>query len=253
MNAAAAFRDPRVARLDQLARKDAQLVLCQEALRRGALTASELASGVPPRQPVRVSVRSPLWATTLATVYFTSEQPASEWAHDLLARLPHVPIPRPRASARAWQLQITAAKVTRSGVTGGPVLAILDATRPNQPATVAATANGAAAADGAAPGSIEQLASTISAALATIEPDWVIAKVARLRCPSSGNVFIELEGRDATIHAVIFASALGRVGRLPEQGQLVAAHIARVSLYRRQGRLSLVLDRLGPPDRVHGG
>jgi len=251
MTTAAVFRDPRVARLDQLARKDAQLVLCQEALRRGGLTASELTAGPPTQHPVRVSVRSPLWATTLATVYFTSERPASEWARDLLARLPHVARPQARAGARTWQLRITAAKVTRTGVAGGQVLAVLEPTAPTRPG--ASAVNGGAGAQLAETTSVKVLTSTISAALATIEPSWVIATVARVRVPATGNVFIELEGEEGSLDAVVFASARGRVGELPEEGQLVAVHIARVSLYRRQGRVSLVLDGLAAPERLLEG
>lgn len=257
------YRDRRVGFLDQLTLKDAQLVVCQEALRRGALTSSELASRSGPTEAIRVSVRSPLWATPLATVYFPSENDAVDWARDLLARLPRIDHPKDGARAAVWSLQITAAKVIRANpaarvsrarVTGGPVLAVLE---PDNAAQLRAAANGAPASrcDDRVPDGdpVDELAAAIAAALRHVEPRWVTATVARVTRAHSGHVFLSLEGARTTIDAVVFAGAAGKVGPIPEKGDMVAAHLARVSLYQPRGQLSLVIDSLGPPESARGG
>jgi hypothetical protein len=130
------FRDPRVGLLNRLALNDARLIVHQEALRRGALTSTELASRSGPTEIVRVTICSPLWAAPVASVYFRGEDDAREWAADVLARLPRLDRAAPSASSRAWRLEVTAANVTRASTTaslsrwravGGPVLAILEA------------------------------------------------------------------------------------------------------------------------------
>jgi hypothetical protein len=248
----AVFQDRRVPRLHTMSLKDAQLVVCQEALRRGALTSSELAARAGPTRAVRVSIRSPLWVTPLATIYFPAEHAAGEWARDLLARLPHVEHPKPGARADTWRVQISSAKITRSGVAGGPVLAVLEPTLPAPGAAVCAEPPGCRADDDrrsrivdAQP--LEQLAQTIASALAPIGSCWVVANVARVSRPSSGNVFLTLAADQTEVDAVVFAGARAKVGPVPKQGQLIAAHVARVSLYQARGRLSLVIDRLEPP------
>jgi hypothetical protein len=269
MTAMTVFRDRRVGYLHRLSLKDAQLVVCQEALRRGALTSTELASRSGPARAVRVSVRSPLWATPLGTVYFRSESDATEWARDLLARLPRIEHPKAGARSAVWHLQISAAKVNRSHptarlsparVVGGPVLAVLE---PDYgPQLRAASSNGAVPAGGAAEegeerlldgDGLEELAKAIAAAVAPIAPRWVTATVARVTRARSGNVFLALEGEHTTIDAVVFAGAGAKVGPIPDRGDVIAAHVARVSLYQARGQLSLVVDRLSRPRRGRGG
>jgi hypothetical protein len=101
MTMAATFCDRRVRFLHPLRLKDAQLVITQKALRHGAVTASELTGrrGAPIRA-VRASVRSPLWSTTLATVYFTAEREACRWAEDLVTRLPRIEHPQLGAQSK---------------------------------------------------------------------------------------------------------------------------------------------------------
>ena len=93
---------------------------------------------------------------------------------------------------------------------------------------------------------MEELAKAIAAAVAPIAPRWVTATVARVTRARSGNVFLALEGEHTTIDAVVFAGA--KVGPIPERGDVIAAHVARVSLYQARGQMSLVIDRLGLPD-----
>jgi hypothetical protein len=253
MSATAVFRDPRVGTLDELSLKDAQLVISQEALRRGALTSSELAARSGPVQAVRVSVRSPLWATTVATVYFPTEGDASEWAHDLLSRLPRIEHPKPGARAQAWHLQLSAARVLGTHVVGGAVLGVLE---PDYGRRLRASlANGAHAASppaassshDTAPGeALADLAKVIAKALKPVEPRWITATITRVSKARSGNVFLALEGREATFDAVVFAAAVGKLGPMPQQGESISAHVARVSLYQPRGQLSLVIDGFDP-------
>lgn len=257
MTATAVFRDHRVASIDRLRLKDAQLVVSQEALRRGALGSGELAASSAPVDAVRVSVRSPLWATTLATVYFRTESDASEWAHDLLSRLPRIEQPRSGARAQVWHLQLSAAKILGAHVVGGAVLAVLE---PDYgPQMRAALANRPHAADppsvgqpdrGPAAGEpLSDLGGAISKALKTVEPTWITATVARVTRARSRNVFLGLEGSQATFDAVVFAATVPKVEPLPQQGETVSAHVARVSLYQPRGQLSLVVDGFRDPER----
>ena len=254
MTTTAVFTDRRVATLDRLSLKDAQLVVSQEALRRGALTSSELAARSGPVEAVRVSLRSPLWATTVATVYFRTESAASEWAHDLLSRLPRVEHPRPGARAQVWRLQLSAARILGTHVVGGAVLAVLE---PDYGAEVrAALANGASTARRPAAGkgdgdrdpgeALEELAGAIANALKTLQGRWITASVARVSTARSGNVFLALEGREATFDAVVFAATVRKLGPMPQQGESISAHVARVSLYQQRGQLSLVIDGFDP-------
>jgi hypothetical protein len=129
------FRDRRVGILDQLGPKDAQLVVCREALRRGALTSTELASRSGPAEVVRVSLGSVLWPAPVAAVYFHTAGEAHEWAQDLLDRLPRIDDRRSSARSPVWRLEMCAANVIRESaaaslarwrVVGGPVLAVLE-------------------------------------------------------------------------------------------------------------------------------
>ena len=260
MSTTATFRDRRVATLDRLSLKDARLVISQEALRRGALTSSALAARSGPVEAVRVSLRSPLWASTVAIVYFPTESEASDWAHDLLSRLPRVEHPRPGARAQVWRLQLSAARILGTHVVGGAVLAVLE---PDYGAQVrAAPANGASAARRPAAGNadrdrgpgeaLEELAGAIAKALKTLQGRWITASVARVSTARSGNVFLALEGREATFDAVVFAAMVGKLGPMPQQGESISVHVARVSLYQQRGQLSLVIDELGARNRGHG-
>lgn len=107
-----AFRDARVAHLGQLGRQEAHAILSREALRRGALTSSELASRSGPTRTARVTIVSRLWAEPLATVYFAAEHAARAWANDLVSRLPD--LDRPVARGPLWRLEVTVANVIRS-------------------------------------------------------------------------------------------------------------------------------------------
>jgi hypothetical protein len=257
MNTTAVFRDHRVASLDRLRLKDAQLVVSQEALRRGALTSSEMAARSGPVDAVRVSVRSPLWATTLATVYFRAESDASEWAHDLLSRLPRIEQPRPGARAQVWHMQLSAARILGTHVVGGAVLGVLE---PDYgPQVRAELGNGARAAHPASAGgpdhgrtadeALLDLGGAIALALKTVESSWITATVARVTRARSGNVFLGLEGSQAAFDAVVFAKTLTKIEPLPRQGDRVSAHVARVSLYQPRGQLSLVVDGFRDPER----
>jgi hypothetical protein len=254
MTTSAVFTDRRVASIDRLSLKDAQLVVSQEALRRGALTSSELTAASGPVEAVRVSVRSPLWATTLATVYFPTESKASEWAHDLLSRLPRIERPKPGARAQVWHLQLSAARILGTHVVGGAVLGVLE---PEYgPRARAALANGASTARRPAAGkcegdrgpgeALEELAGAIAKALKTLEGRWITARVARVSTARSGNVFLALEGKETTFDAVVFAAAVRKLAPMPRQGESISAHVARVSLYQPRGQLSLVIDGLDP-------
>lgn len=129
------FRDRRVELLHRLELNDARRVVHHEALRRGALTSTELAARSGPTEVVRVTIHSPLWTVPVASVYFRGEDDAREWAADLLARLPCLERATPDAGAAAWRVEVSVAKVTRESTaaslsrwrtTGGPVLAILE-------------------------------------------------------------------------------------------------------------------------------
>lgn len=253
MTITATFRDQRVATLDRLSLKDAQLVISQEALRRGALTSSELAARSGPVEAVRVSVRSPLWASTVAIVYFPTESEASDWAHDLLSRLPRIEHPKPGARAQVWHLQLSAARILGTHVVGGAVLGVLEPDYGRQ--LRASLANGAHAASppaassshDTAPGeALADLAKGIAKALKLVEPRWITATVTRVSKARSGNVFLALEGREATFDAVVFAATVRKLGPMPQQGESISAHVARVSLYQQRGQLSLVIDGFDP-------
>ena len=259
MSVTSVFRDPRVGTLDELSLKDAQLVISQEALRRGALTSSELGSSVGPVEAVRLSLRSPLWATTVATIYFPAEEQATEWAHDLLARLPRIERPKSGARAPVWRIQLSYARILGSHVVGGAVLAVLE---PDYGPQLRASLDSNGSTSGTPPrpparqasppeGSLADLASTIATALKAVEGTWITATVTRLTRARSGNVFLALEAKDAAFDAVIFAALARTLERLPGEGDTISAHAARVSLYQPRGQLTLVLDALSGSARNH--
>lgn len=246
----ASFSDPQVATINRLSLKDAQLVISQEALRRGALTSSELTARSGPVEAVRVSLRSPLWATTVATVYFPTETAASQWAHDLLSRLPRIERPKSGARAPVWRLQLSAARLLGTHVVGGAVIAVLEPDygpelRASLEAGMPAGAPPRATAESEASPSKESLvdlAGAIAMALKTVKSTWITGTVARVTRARSGNVFLALEGKATAFDAVIFSALTHTIGDLPREGERIDAHVARVSLYQPRGQLSLVLD-----------
>ncbi len=106
--------DPRVALLRQLARKEAQSALRQDALGHGALTSSELASRSGPARVTNVTIACRMWAEPLATVYFATDRAAREWAGDLVSRLPDLVGPEDGERGPLWHLEISTADVIRS-------------------------------------------------------------------------------------------------------------------------------------------
>lgn len=253
VSATALSRDPRVGALDQLSLKDAQLVIGQEAMRWGALTSSELGSGSGPVEAVRVSLRSPLWATTVATIYFPAESEATAWARDLLARLPRIERPKSGARAPVWRAQLSSARILGSHVVGGAVLAVLEpdygpelrAALGNGSRPHAGERSGGGQSGDASDGSLSALAEAIAAALKAVGPVSISATVTRVTRARSGNVFVALQAADTAFDAVIFAAASRLLERLPQEGEQVTAHVARASLYQPRGQLTLVLDGIG--------
>jgi hypothetical protein len=260
LSATAIYRDPQVGTLDRLSLKDAQLVVSQEALRWGALTPGGLGPSDGPVEAVRVSIRSPLWATTLATIYFAAEHEATAWTRDLLTRLPRIARPRSGARAPVWRAQLSAARILGSHVVGGAVLAVLE---PDSGRAVRASlANGdrsgtrsARNGDGrdSVAGPLGELAGAVAGALKAVDPAWITATVARITHARSGNVFFALEDGDTAFDAVIFAATARKLERLPGEGEILVAHVARASLYQPRGQLTLVLDQLSRPGGGHAG
>jgi exonuclease VII large subunit len=44
----------------------------------------------------------------------------------------------------------------------------------------------------------------------------------------------------------VFAATVRKLGPMPQQGESISVHVARVSLYQQRGQLSLVIDGFDP-------
>lgn len=230
--------DSRVLTLNRRSVREAQIAVCRDAILRGALASSELASRSGPSRVARVSVAAPLWATPLATVYFRTEMEAQAWARSLAASL------RPRSfhtQTIGWRFHLDAATIIRRNPAatlsrwrsvGGPVLAIIEPASPAQlhPRAASGPHRGTPAhprhwgyrAIRADP--LDAFAAQAATAVEPIGPRWLIVTIEWIRRERHGDICLSLKGERTVTEAVLLVGGAHGLGPLPEAGDTVAVH-----------------------------
>jgi exodeoxyribonuclease VII large subunit len=80
---------------------------------------------------------------------------------------------------------------------------------------------------------------------AQLQDVWLEGEVSNLTQSTAGHVYFTLKDTAAALSCVMWRSAAGRLGWLPQQGDAVAAH-GRVSVYPARGVYQLYVDQLRP-------
>jgi exodeoxyribonuclease VII large subunit len=80
---------------------------------------------------------------------------------------------------------------------------------------------------------------------AELQDVWLEGEVSNLTQSSAGHLYFTLKDSDAALNCVMWRSAAGRLGWLPQQGDALVAH-GRVSVYPARGVYQLYVDQLRP-------